>query len=104
MYIALIIVTLISSLISLYYAFIALKGRTDTAYYAFVRSAAAIIFVILAALLNIKSLVFGSALLMALVQLGDTFVGIRISDTTKTYGPLGVAIVSFILLGLNVSS
>ena len=106
MYIALIFITIISSLVSLYYASAALKDKkkSDTAYYAFVRSAAAVILVIFAALLNIKSLVLGSALLMALIQLGDAVVGIRISNKMKTYGPLTVAIISFIILGLNISS
>lgn len=36
--------------------------------------------------------------LMALVQLIDGFIGLKIKDNLKAYGPFSLAIVGFILL------
>lgn len=103
MYGSLICLTIASSLISLYYATMSLKAKDShpTAQYAFVRSISVVILIGLALALDNRALFLGSALLMAFIQLGDSVVGLRLSDKLKTYGPLSVAIASFILLALN---
>ena len=105
MYFLLVSITIISSIISLFYATMALrsKGKDDTAYYAFVRSIAIFILIVLAVIINDRNLLLGCSLLMVLVQLGDAIVGLRISDKLKTYGPLSVAIISLALLLINMS-
>ena len=104
MYIALIITTLISAFISLFYASIYLKQahKTITADYAFVRSLVAALVVVLVIIINDRPMVYMVALLMALIQLGDSFIGMRVGDKTKTYGPLVTAIISLILLAVNL--
>lgn len=104
MYILLVCLTVISSLVSLFYASASLKDKNNTSYYAFVRSVAVVVLVITALILNERSLFLGSAFLMALIQLGDAAVGVMISDKFKTYGPLSIALISFVLLTLNIYS
>jgi hypothetical protein len=103
-YFVLLLLTIISSLISLFYAVSALKDKPSqpTSSYAFVRSLAITLLIVAAVLLNNRSLVLGSAALMAFVQLGDAVIGVRIADKMKTYGPFSIAIVSFALLALVI--
>ncbi|AXV41958.1 hypothetical protein K1Y28_10665 [Staphylococcus warneri] len=99
MYFVIAIFTCISSLVSLFYAVDAcIKTKQVNALYAFARSFS-IALLCVATLFFINHLfLFAMTFLMALVQLIDGFIGLKIKDNLKAYGPFSLAIVGFILL------
>lgn len=99
MYFIIAIFTSISSLVSLFYAIDAcIKTKQVNAFYAFARSFSIALLCVTTLFFINHQFLFAMTFLMALVQLIDGFIGLKIKDNLKAYGPFSLAIIGFILL------
>jgi hypothetical protein len=96
------VVTAASSFTSCGFSTVALlssDGKAKiNAMYAFTRSIALALASIVVFFNQARSWLEALALIMIVVQLGDTIIGIKIHDSLKTYGPAITALVNFAAL------
>jgi hypothetical protein len=96
--------TLFSSLVSVAFSVLALRMATghDYALYAASRSVALPVAVVYAMMRRSIGGIAALALAMTLVQLLDGFIGLRLHDPARAYGPIAFAAINFgLLLWMN---
>lgn len=91
-------ITCLNAVVSAGYATTALLSQGDSnvyTQYAASRSFALVIVVLVAGWLRSSQALLALAAVMTLVQLGDAVIGFYIHDAAKSFGPLGVAVLTF---------
>jgi len=100
-------ITSLNALVSAGYSAAALLGQGTTdvyTQYAASRSIALVVIILALGWFRSTGALLALATVMTLIQLGDAVIGFSIHDTAKSFGPLGLGLVTLLAVGVLARS